>query len=157
MEVRRLKMGDVQTVLKLSERQLAKTVYNGIKFSKRAASYQLRRAMSDATEACFVLEHEGKIRGYILLAAIPYWCCDPNTGQRYVADLAFTSTVRGGGEMLLERAIEWAKGIPRVMEFTSLHSSGIHGETIEQVYKAVGMEQLGAAFWIDFREERKAA
>jgi len=146
-------MTDLHETIEYGIRMKERTVYGGLEESKSMIAFAFRRAMSMAKEQCFVLEHNGKIAGFILLTALPYWWSDPRSGPRYATDLAFLSSIRGGGKALLEAAIEWAKSIPKVVEFTSLHSSGLHQETVGDVYKSVGMSKLGSAHWIDFRSQ----
>lgn len=153
MIVRDLKVTDLQTVIEYGIRRKDLTVYKGLEASKAAVALAFRRAISVKSEHCFVAEEDGVIRGFILMMAMPYWWADPRTGPRYATDLAFFSTVTGGGSALLKAAIEWAKKQPRVAEVTFQHSSGLHKEMIRQVYLDAGCEEMGMSFWIDFRKE----
>lgn len=148
MIARPMTMNDLGQTIEYGIRMKNRTVYKMLGESKQMIAYAFRRAISSATSQCFVLDCNGVIRGFILLSAEPYWWTDPRSGARYVTDLAFFSSVKGGGKALLEKAIEWARSIPRVVEFTSQHSSGLHLETVDDVYRGVGMQKLGNAFWI---------
>lgn len=154
IEVRDMQPGDLMEAIEFGVAQKERTVYRGLPESKPAIAYAFRRAMASKNEACFVAIEDGRLVGFILLNVVPYWWADPRTGPRYATDLALLSAGRGGGTALLKQAIEWARPIPRVAEFTSLHSSGRHGETIRAVYEQAGMKPLGGAYWIDFRKEK---
>ena len=151
MIVRKMNMADLAETIEYGIRMKNRTVYQQLEESRSMIAFAFRRAISSATEQCFVIRDNG-IKGFILLTAVPYWWTDPRGGARYVTDLAFFSSVTGGGAALLEAAIEWARSVPRVVEFTSQHSSGLHEKTVGQVYNGVGMSKLGDAYWITLSE-----
>jgi len=146
-----MKMTDLAETIEYGIRMKNRTVYQKLEESRAMIAFAFRRAISSATEQCFILMDNG-VKGFILLTAVPYWWTDPRGGARYVTDLAFFSSVPGGGAELLKAAIAWSRSVPRVVEFTSQHSSGMHEKTIGQVYNSVGMSKLGDAYWITLSE-----
>lgn len=146
-----MSINDLAELIDYGIRMKNRTVYKNLEESRAMVAYQFRRACSGSTEQCFVIDEDG-IKGFILLTAMPYWWTDPRSGARYVTDLALFSSIKGGGKALLEAAIKWAKSVPRVAEFTSQHSSGLHVERVAAVYESVGMRKLGGAFWITMEE-----
>jgi len=153
MKIREAKIGDLAALMEYAIAQKNRTVYASIEESRAMVAYQFRRSMQSATENCILIDDDGTLRGFILLSAMPYWWTDPRTGARFVTDLSFFSSVRGGGVALLKKAIEWAKTVPRVKEITFQHSSGLHVGSIDVVYKAAGLSRLGGCWWKDLRTE----
>lgn len=146
-----MSINDLAELIEYGIRMKNRTVYKNLEESRAMIAYAFRRAFSSASDQCFVIDEDG-IKGFILLTAIPYWWTDPRSGARYVTDLALFSSAPGGGKALLEAAIKWAKKVPRVTEFTSQHSSGLHAESVGKVYESVGMRKLGNAYWITMEE-----
>ena len=140
--IRKATTADLPALLALGKRLIAETPYADVKIDILIAGQTLGQCINSAFGIALVAEHNGKITGLLLGAAVPLWF----SKSRSATDIVTYAETPGDGYRMIRRFVKWAWNLPNVIEVTMAQSSGIDVDRTAQLYERVGLARVGALY-----------
>jgi len=140
--IRMAQVADLPQLLALGKRLIKMTPYADVKIDTLTAGQTLGQCINSAFGMALVAEHDGKITGLLLGAAVPLWF----SKSRSATDIITYAETPGDGYRMIRQFVKWAWSLPNVIEVTMAQSSGIDVERTRQLYERVGLAPVGAIY-----------
>lgn len=140
--IRQARTADLPQLMALGKRLIELTPYAEVKIDTLTAAQTLGQCINSAFGIALVAEHDGKITGLLLGAAVPLWF----SKSRSATDIVTYAETPGDGYRMIRRFVTWAWSLPLVIEVTMAQSSGVEIERTAQLYERAGLARVGAIY-----------
>lgn len=147
--IRDMLPADIEKVVEICRLMHRRSRYVRFKPHWPTVVQTIMRAASTPIGKVIVAEHDGKITGVLIAVVQEYWWTEAKAGARVASDLMFYSKHIGDGERMMQRMVEWAWKVPRVVRVEIGVSSGIKTDRVESFYRKMGFEYMGPMFVAD--------
>ena len=119
--IRNARIADLPGIRSCAERLHKRSVYADVPSDIQTFSHTLGQCINSSFGFAMVSIRRGKIRGFMLGAAVPLWF----SKRRSASDIVTYCEVPGDGYRMIKAFLDWAWSTAGVVEVTMAQSSGI--------------------------------
>lgn len=128
-------------IVDLGEQLRSSGAFANTGFNRFAAVSHVMESIRDPNRWVGVAEHDGKIVGFLMLVAQPYWW-NPSAWQ--VLDDVIYCARAGMGRALIRAGLKWAWSMPQVVDVIISLNNG-NAEQFVPALRRAGLERRGIA------------
>ena len=140
--IRNAQTADLPQLIIVGRRLKAMSPYADVPDDVLTFGNTLGQCINSAFGLALVAEHDDKITGFLLGAAVPLWF----SKKRSASDIATYAESPRDGYRMIRQFVDWAWSIPNVIEITMAQSSGFEIERSGKIYERMGLVRVGALY-----------